>query len=144
MRAALLLGALALVGACGRRSGGQSTGAGPAASGTVTPGEHGPGASTQAVIVALRYGSRDLGSLHALEHRLEAAIEAAHVGEFDGDEVAVDGSDARLYAYGPDADRLFVVMRPILEAEPFAHGAEVTLRYGIWHEGMRETHMTLP
>ena len=83
-----------------------------------------------AVIVEFAYGSTDLHPLHALESRLHEAIAAAGAGELDGDEIDVDGSDGSLYMYGPDADRLFEVVRPHLERVGFMHGAKVTLRYG--------------
>ena len=44
-----------------------------------------------AVIVHFDYGSRDLSPLFELEDRLEAAIEAAQAGEYDGNEIAVEG-----------------------------------------------------
>lgn len=145
MRRAVLFLPLAMAAGCSRKAVGAAAGdAAPAtATGPTTSSGRGPGASEQAVIVELRYGQRDLTRLHALEDRLDQAITEAGVGQFDGDEVAADGSSATLYAYGPDADRLFATMRPILEGAPFARGATVTLRYGIWHEGMRETQTTI-
>jgi hypothetical protein len=83
------------------------------------------------VIVKFDYlGTTELGPLFALEEKLEAEIGAAQAGEFDGNEVATDGSDGFLYMYGPDADRLFEVIRPVLEACSFMRGARITLRYG--------------
>ena len=86
--------------------------------------------SEQAVIVEFQYGSRDLGQLFELEDKLESAIAEASVGEYDGNEIAVDGSEGSLYMYGPDADKLAAVVRPILEKAPFMRGARMTLRYG--------------
>jgi hypothetical protein len=84
-----------------------------------------------AVLVNFDYiGSTDLTLLFALETKLEAAIDAAKVGEFDGNEVATDGSDGTLYMYGPDADRLFEIIKPVLEGCSFMRGARITLRYG--------------
>ena len=88
------------------------------------------GAPQHAVTVWFTYGSTDLSRLFALGERLEQAIVSAGVGEFDGNEIATDGSDGSLYMYGPDADALFAVIRPILEATEFTRGARVTLRYG--------------
>jgi len=84
-----------------------------------------------AVVVNFDYiGSTDLTPLFDLEKKLEAAINGAKVGEFDGNEVATDGSDGTLYMYGPDADRLFEIVQPVLEACSFMRGARITLRYG--------------
>lgn len=96
-----------------------------------------------AVIVHFSYGSTDLGPLHALEDRLEQAIASAGVGELDGNEIAVDGSDGYLYMYGPDADRLFETIRPVLESTGFAKGAKVTKRYGPPEDGVRESVIVL-
>jgi hypothetical protein len=97
----------------------------------------------QAVIVHFTYGSTDLAPLFELEDRVEAAISAASVGEYDGHEVAIDGSDGYLYMYGPDADKLFAVVRPILEKAAFMRGAEVTKRYGAAEDGVRQDVLKL-
>lgn len=92
-----------------------------------------------AVIVHFNYGSTDLQPLFALEDELEQAISAAGAGEFDGNELAADGSDAYLYMYGPDADRLFEAVRPVLESSSVMKGALVTRRYGPPEDGVRES-----
>ena len=121
-----------VVGACSRR-GGDAAPVGSAAAGSASAASvlHGPGASEQAVLVEVHLAPGELGELHALEGRLHAAIAAAGVGELDGDELAAGGREGTLYAYGADADRLYAVMRPLLEGAPCMRGAVVTLRYGI-------------
>lgn len=97
-----------------------------------------------AVIVNFTYiGSTDLSPLFALERQLEEAITSARAGEYDGNEVAVDGSHGCLYMYGPDADKLFAVVRPALEACGFMKGAKVRLRYGPPSDGVRESTVQL-
>jgi len=104
---------------------------------TAKPVEH-------AVIVNFAYiGSTDLDPLFALETQLESAIAAARVGEYDGNEMAVDGSDGTLYMYGPDADKLFAAVRPVLEACSFMKGAVAKLRYGPPADGVREHEVRL-
>jgi hypothetical protein len=100
-------------------------------------------ATEHAVIVHFQYGSTDLSALFALEDELIGAIDAAGVGEFDGNEVATDGSDGLLYMYGPDADRLFDAVRAILEYTPFMQGAVATKRYGPPEDGVREVRVTI-
>lgn len=92
-----------------------------------------------AVIVHFNYGSTDLQPLFALEDKLEQAISAADAGEFDGNEVATDGSDGYLYMYGPDADKLFAAVEPVLKSSSFMGGAIVTKRYGPPEDGVRES-----
>jgi len=96
-----------------------------------------------AVIVHFTYGSTDLSRLFELENKLEAAIEEAKIGEYDGNDVAVDGSDGYLYMYGTNADTLFEVVRPILEATEFMKGAKAKLRYGPPADGVREVEVEI-
>ncbi|NYZ61749.1 hypothetical protein [Luteimonas deserti] len=92
-----------------------------------------------AVIVHFNYGSTDLQRLFALEDELEQAISIADAGEFDGNEVATDGSDGYLYMYGPDADKLFAAVEPVLQSSSFMAGATVTKRYGPPEDGIRKS-----
>ena len=96
-----------------------------------------------AVIVRFTYGSTDLGDLFALEEALEQTIAAAEAGELDGNVVAIDGSDAALYMYGPDADVLFETVRPLLEGCTFMRDARATLRYGPPEDEVREREVRL-
>jgi hypothetical protein len=66
-------------------------------------------------------------AIYALKYRLIEAIEAADAGEFDGNEFG--GGEVVLYAYGPDANRLFTAMEPQLRAFP-ARPAHAVLRFG--------------
>lgn len=97
----------------------------------------------QAVLVNFDHGSADLEPLHELEDQLIAALEEAGAGEYDGHEVAVDGGDGTLYMYGPDADSLFAVVRPILERSALMRGARVRVRYGPPGAAIRE-HLVSP
>ena len=83
-----------------------------------------------AVIAYFDYAADSLGPLSAIEEQLESAINAAGVGEFDGNEIAVDLSDGSLYMYGPDAEDLFAVVRPILAGAECLRNTRVTLRFG--------------
>ena len=86
--------------------------------------------SEHAVIVSFNRSISDVQSLYSLEDRLVEAIEQAGVGEFDGSEVAVDLSHGTLFMYGPDAEALFAVVKPILKTAAFMAAADVVLRYG--------------
>src|SRR5215510_1177090 len=103
----------------------------------VEPPEH-------AVIVHFEYdGSHDLKPLLDLQERLQAVIAAAQAGEFEGKEIGADGTNGRLFMFGPDADRLFEVIKPLLAACPFMGGARVQLLYGPPEEGVRERNILL-
>ncbi|HEY6198158.1 MAG TPA: hypothetical protein VI231_06100 [Candidatus Binatia bacterium] len=97
-----------------------------------------------AVIVDFVYGKTDLEDLSVLEDQIIEAIDQNEAGEFDGNEIAVDGSEATLYMYGPDADRLFAAVKPVLDSSPFMRGATVRLRYGPPEAGVREIVIRLP
>jgi hypothetical protein len=84
----------------------------------------------QAVLVHFNYQSSDLRALFDLEDALRDAIQRAGVGEYDGHDIAADLSDGTLYMYGPDANALFSVARPVLAATLFIARAQATLRYG--------------
>lgn len=86
--------------------------------------------SEQAVIVEFRYGFPSLDRLFEVDHLLDEAADKSGAGEYDGHEIAVDLSDGSYYLYGPDADKLYEAIRPILEEQDFTKGAKVTLRYG--------------
>jgi hypothetical protein len=96
-----------------------------------------------AVIVRFEYGQTDLSPLYELEDKLIAAIESAGVGELDGNEVAIDGSDGKLYMYGPDADRLFEAVRPVLASATCIRNAVATIRYGPPEDGVKEREVAI-
>jgi len=52
------------------------------------------------------------------------------LGEFDGEEIAVDGSHARLYFYGPDADAILVRLSDALKTNLSQYSVAAYLRYG--------------
>ena len=94
--------------------------------------------SEQAVIVRFDYGSTNLDALFELEDQLEAVLEGGDVGEYDGHEIAVDGSDGLLFMYGPDADALFAKVKPTLLETTAIKNVAATLRYGPPDDGVRE------
>jgi hypothetical protein len=63
-----------------------------------------------------------------LQERLYDELDKSDAGEFDGNEVGI--GSATLFAYGPDAGRLFKLMEPILKEYPFCRDARVVLRKG--------------
>lgn len=65
-----------------------------------------------AVIIIFNYGIQGLKSLHELEAKLEGILTDRSVGEYDGHEIAIDYSDGSLYMYGPDAEKLYIAVKP--------------------------------
>jgi hypothetical protein len=81
--------------------------------------------------------------LMSIEERLEPLIAKAGVGVYDGHGIALDGSGVDLYMYGPDADKLFEVVRPVLEATDFLSGSSVKLSYHRYDEEGPEKEITI-
>jgi len=107
---------MALVAGCG---GGSS----PNQEDSVTESEH-------AVIVHLDTTGATDWSVYDVEDQLIEAIDGAGVGEFDGNEIALDGSEVILYAYGPDADALYAAMEPVITTVPKGPKSFTVKRYG--------------
>ena len=75
------------------------------------------------------YGSHeDRNSVHRLSDRLAEAIAIHAAGEFDGDEFG-DGKCV-LYMYGPDADRLFAAIMPVLKDQRRFSSGRIVRRFG--------------
>jgi hypothetical protein len=71
---------------------------------------------------------RERAAIFDLEDMLRDAVDSRGVGEFDG--VEFGGGLCVLYMYGPDADRLFAVVEPILKAAPLTRGGFAIKQYG--------------
>ena len=86
----------------------------------------------QAVVVTLGPSSRMSPTapddLAALGGRLKEVLETTGVGHFDGNE-CLHGRCA-LFMYGPDAEKVFDTVRPVLRQGLLSAGASVELRLG--------------
>lgn len=94
--------------------------------------------SDHSVIIYFNYGMDELDPLFKLSDELEKCINDKQVGEFDGHEINMDGSDGSLYMYGPNAETLFKAIKPTLEATSFMKGATAILRFGPIGEDAKE------
>ncbi|MDC6133633.1 MULTISPECIES: hypothetical protein [Burkholderia] len=87
--------------------------------------------SAPVMMVHFTFYERDLPRLRQLEQSLRVKIERAHAGELGETELHLDGNDGYLYMYGPDADRLYALVGPMLRASRLMGGAEVTQWRGV-------------
>lgn len=100
-----------------------------------------PSTDDQAVIVYLKgtglpdevYAEYDLDTL---EDRLSRTIAEGKLGDFDGTESGPE--ETALFMYGPDADRLFSGIEPILRAYPLCENARIVIRFGTPGAKLRE------
>lgn len=102
-------------------------------------------AEEQAVIVRFplsddKFGANDeRQGIYNLEKRLEDAIESAGVGEFDGDEFG-EGAGT-LFMYGPDAEKLFTIVAPLLRGDPLTGKGYARIRKGAPGAEERKEHL---
>lgn len=86
------------------------------------------------MIVHLALAGGEMGSpderatIMKLQDEISAAIDAAGVGEFDGDEWG--GNECVLYLYGEDADRLFDAVHSVIAKLPPRSGSYAIKRRG--------------
>ncbi len=86
-------------------------------------------AAEQDLLVVLKLSNRQMGThqereaLEAFADELEAAITAAGVGEYDGDELG--GGECTLFFCGPDVDKLLFVLQPLLKRSPLCRGGHL-------------------
>ena len=102
------------------------------------------GSSEQEVEVHFAYGSTNFQHVYALGDQLQNAIVEAKVGEYDGHAIPADGSEGRYFIYGPDAEAIYKVIAPVLEASPLMRGATITLHYGPHRRGTPKRVIELP
>ena len=88
------------------------------------------GTPKQEVEIFFVYGSTNFQYVYALGDQLHRAVSEAKAGEYDGHEIASDGSECKLFLFGPDAEAIFRVITPVLDASPLTRGALITLRFG--------------
>lgn len=75
------------------------------------------------------FGSDDERELiRSFAHELEAEIQRALTGTYDGDEYG--GREGCLYLYGPSADLLYASIEPLLHQCELLRGGYVIKRYG--------------
>src|SRR5215475_8784150 len=97
----------------------------------------------QAVIIYFNYGLEEDEPFYELSDKLRALVDGSGLGEYDGHEIAMNNSDGSFYMYGPDAKKLYEVVKETIEKTPFMEGANIVLRFGPPEEGVKEVSFTL-
>ncbi|NWK78374.1 hypothetical protein HWX34_10600 [Aquitalea sp. LB_tupeE] len=70
----------------------------------------------------------DSTQIHRLEKKLQRAMQRARVGELGETEFHLDGNEGFFYLFGPNPERLFAVVGPILRSSTLMQNAEVEER----------------
>ena len=97
----------------------------------------------EAVIIEFNYGLEEDEPFYELSDKLRALVDESGLGEYDGHEMAMDNSDGSFYLYGPDAKKLYDVVKKTIEKAAFMEGANVTLRFGPPGTGVKEVSFIL-
>jgi hypothetical protein len=100
-------------------------------------------ANEQAVIIEFNYGLEEDEPFYELSDKLRVLVDESGLGEYDGHEIAMDNSDGSFYMYGPDAKKLYEVVKDTIEKVPFMVGANVILRLGPPETGVKQVSFTL-
>lgn len=96
------------------------------------------------VIVQFFYGIEDIGELHQLEQALNDLISESGVGEYKGHEISLDFGDGYLFLLGPNAEKIYACIKPLLESYYFMDKSIATLRTGDFqHPEAKETDYQL-
>jgi len=83
-----------------------------------------------AVIIYTGSPSVNIEQVHELSDSLRNILADQKLGELDGHEIAVSGSDAILYLYGPDARALYVQIEETLRSSEITKTGKAYLRFG--------------
>ena len=76
--------------------------------------------------------------IYELENKLEVVISENDAGEYDGHEISMDYSAGTLFLYGPNAEKLFKLIQPILKNADCLVDVKVKLRFGPPEDGVKE------
>ncbi len=92
----------------------------------------------QYVVLYFKHDVRAIIPFSKAVERIREMLAGTRIGEYLEDDMAIDGGDAEAILCGPDAQRLYETISPVLSELRFLHGAKVTFVYGPLHVGAPE------
>lgn len=95
----------------------------------------------ESLIIEFSYGIDSMDPLLALEEELRLLVEKEQAGSVDGNEIAMDDSDGRIYLYSDDVRQMLKVIEPVFSRYSFLKGAKLYLRFGRDEDANREERM---
>ena len=99
--------------------------------------------ASHCVSIYFKYGRKDMEAFYDMEDKLAKVIDESQTGQYDWHEMAEDYTEGSMSMYGPDADALFKIIKPVLEMTDFMQGATAILRYGEEGDDTRELTLTI-
>ena len=82
------------------------------------------------VTIDFKHGIQDLIPYTDFVLKIKSELEKSSLGEYLGDDMAIDGGDAEAIFSCASAKELFEFIKNDLASLPFMEGAEVTFTYG--------------
>jgi hypothetical protein len=87
------------------------------------------------LVIYFKHGIQDIVPYSDFISKYRISMAASGVGEYLGDDMAIDGGDAEGVFAGPSSKKLFEFIKQDLCALSFMRGAKVTLVFGDLDEG---------
>ena len=87
------------------------------------------------LVIEFRHGIRDVIPYSEFISKCRIAMAECGIGEYLGDDMAIDGGDAEGVFAGQSSKQLFAFIRHDLCALPFMAGAKVTFVFGALEQG---------
>ena len=84
----------------------------------------------QHLVLYFRHDIRDIVPYCEFIEEIRPILEKAQLGEYLGDDMAIDGGDAEATFVGPDVNALYEFLLSRLAKLDFLHGAKVKLVFG--------------
>lgn len=75
------------------------------------------------------YGNANLNRVFEVSDEIKEALHESRLGEFDGNLLAVDGSDGYLFLFGPNVRELYESIKPILLRTTIFKNADIRLGF---------------
>lgn len=87
------------------------------------------------LVIDFRHGIRDVIPYSEFISKCRIAMAERGIGEYLGDDMAIDGGDAEAVFSGQSSKELFAFIKQDLCALPFMKGAKVTFVFGELEQG---------
>jgi len=92
----------------------------------------------ESLIIEFKYGIDSIDPLLALQQHLTTLVEKEGAGTVDGNEIAMDDSDGRIYMYSNNVRQMLDIIAPVFCKYPFLKRAKLYLRFGMEDDAPHE------